>query len=47
VLYLSTTAGAWQNYGPNGSGEIVRIIGQAVEDHVLFLNPDRTYIENA
>lgn len=47
ILYVSTTAGTWQNYGPNGSGEIVRIIGYAVEQHLMFLDPGDTYIEVA
>ena len=46
ILYVSTTAGTWQDYPPNGSGEIVRIIGYAVESHLMFLDPDKTYIEN-
>lgn len=45
ILYISTTAGELQNYPPNGSGEIVRVVGTAVTSHKLFMNPDRTWLE--
>lgn len=47
IIYASTTAGSMQNYPPNGSGQIVRVIGYMITHQQIFLDPDRTWIENA
>jgi len=45
--YVSTTAGAITATAPSSTTEIVRIIGTALSTTVLFVNPDKTYIEIA
>ena len=47
IYYASTTPGAITNVMPDGSGDIVRIIGYALSTTQLFFNPDTTYIEVA
>ena len=47
VLYVSPTAGEWQNTVPTGSSEIVRVLGYSVSSTLFFLNPDTTWLELA
>ena len=53
-VYLSTTAGHFDFNAPSGSGDIVRILGYAIDDDgspatevLVYFNPDKTYIEIA
>lgn len=46
-LFVSTTAGTWQNTAPSGSGDVVRIIGYAFSTTVLYFDPDKSYVEVA
>ena len=43
--YISGTAGEWTNVAPSASGDIVRIVGYALNTTTLFFEPDCTYIE--
>lgn len=47
ILYVGLTAGTWTSTKPNGSGEVVRIIGYAISATEMYFNPDRTWIELA
>lgn len=47
MLYVSTTAGALTQTPPNGSGEMVQIVGVAESATVIFFNPEYTMIEVA
>jgi hypothetical protein len=44
-LYVSVTPGNPTETKPSGTGDIVRIIGQAYSADVLFFSPDNTYVE--
>ena len=47
-LYVSTTAGHIDFTAPSGNGEIVRIIGYAIQDDtdvLIYFDPDATYVE--
>lgn len=44
-LYLSTTAGAMTATPPSGTGDIVRVIGYALNSTTILFDPDRTYLE--
>ena len=50
-VYLSTTAGHFDFTAPSASGDIVRILGYAIDDDsgdvLIYFNPDNTYIEIA
>ena len=50
-VYLSTTAGHFDFTAPSASGDVVRILGYAIDDHsgdvLIYFNPDGTYIEIA
>lgn len=46
-LFVSTTAGTWQNTAPSGSGDVVRVIGYALSTTVLYFDPDKSYYEVA
>ena len=46
-LYVSTTAGGLTETAPSGTGDIVRIVGQAVSADVVYFNPDSAYAEVA
>ena len=50
-LYVSTTAGHFDFTAPSDSGDIVRIVGYAIDDHssdvLVYFNPDKTWIEIA
>ena len=50
-LYLSTTDGHFDFTAPSASGDIVRIVGYAIDDHssdvLVYFNPDKTWIEIA
>ena len=50
-LYISTTAGHFDFTAPSGSGDIVRIVGYAIDedggDVLVYFDPDKTYIEIA
>ncbi len=50
-VYLSTTAGHFDFTAPSASGDIVRVLGYAIDDHLgdvlIYFNPDRTWIEIA
>tara|TARA_Y100000310_G_C20694681_1_gene824704 strand:+ start:690 stop:1319 length:630 start_codon:yes stop_codon:yes gene_type:complete len=45
IQYVSTTEGEWTSTAPSGTGDIVRIIGYALDTTVLFFKPDNSYIE--
>ena len=45
MYYVSTVAGEMTNVMPEGTGDIVRIIGYALSTTQLFFRPDNTYIE--
>ena len=47
VLYLSTAIGNLTATAPSGSGDIVRVVGYAVTDDLIYFNPDGTYVEIA
>tara|TARA_R100000458_G_scaffold51097_1_gene51650 strand:+ start:464 stop:1381 length:918 start_codon:yes stop_codon:yes gene_type:complete len=48
-LYVSTTAGHFDFTAPSGSGDFVRIVGYAIDDHggdvLVYFNPDKTWVE--
>lgn len=44
LLYLSATAGGLTQTAPSGSGQTVRVVGQAVTADVIYFNPDNTWI---
>ena len=50
-LYVSTTAGHFDFNAPTDSGDYVRIVGYAIDDHsndiLVYFNPSKTYIEIA
>jgi len=50
-LYISTTAGHFDFTAPSGSGDIVRIVGYAIDedggDVLVYFDPDKTYVEIA
>tara|TARA_Y100001938_G_scaffold132569_1_gene190980 strand:- start:1865 stop:3127 length:1263 start_codon:yes stop_codon:yes gene_type:complete len=50
-VYLGTEAGHFDFTAPSGSGDIVRVLGYAIDDHLgdvlIYFNPDRTFIEIA
>ena len=50
-IYISTTLGHFDFTAPSGSGDIVRIVGHAIDDNsgniLIYFNPDSTYIEIA
>ena len=44
-LYLSdTTAGNMTATAPGSSGDVVRIVGYAVDSNTIFFNPGNTYV---
>jgi hypothetical protein len=45
IYYVSASAGEMTNVMPEGSGDIVRIIGYALSTTQFFFNPGTTYIE--
>jgi hypothetical protein len=46
-LYLSTTAGAITQIQPTGSGDIVRVVGYAINADLIYFNPSQDWIELA
>ena len=48
-VYLGTEAGHFDFTAPSASGDIVRVLGYAIDDHLgdvlIYFNPDRTWIE--
>ena len=50
-VYLSTIAGHLDFNVPSGVGDIVRVLGYAIDDHIgdvlIYFNPDRTWIERS
>ena len=54
-LYISTTIGHLDFTAPSDSGDLVRVVGYAIDDHtdsgntdvLIYFNPDKTYIELA
>ena len=45
TLYLSTTLGGLQSTAPTGAGDIIRIVGYAINNNTIFFCPDNTWIE--
>ena len=45
IMYVDTTPGQWTYSKPGSSGEIIRIIGYALDSTHLFFEPDRTWTE--
>ena len=45
-LYLSdsATTGLMTNTPPSDSGDVVRVVGYAVDSNVIYFNPDPTYV---
>ena len=50
-LYVSTTGGHFDFTAPSSSGDYVRIVGYAIDDHsgsvLVYFNPDNTFVEVA
>ena len=50
-VYVSTTAGHFDFTAPSGSGDIVRIVGYAIDDDsgdvLIYFKPDNTWVEIA
>ena len=54
-LYISTTAGHFDFTAPSGSGDFVRVVGYAIDNHaesssgdvLVFFNPSATWVEIA
>ena len=50
-LFLSTTAGHFDFTAPSSSGDFVRIVGYAIDEHsgdiLVYFNPDSTFVEIA
>jgi len=46
-LYLSTTQGEITQTQPTGSGDIVRIVGYAINADLIYFNPSQDWIELA
>ena len=50
-LYVSTTAGHFDFTAPSDSGDYVRVVGYAIDDHssdvLVYFNPSKTWIEIA
>jgi hypothetical protein len=50
-VYVSTTAGHFDFTPPSGSGDIVRIVGYAIDDDsgdvLIYFKPDNTWVERA
>jgi len=48
-LYVSTTAGHFDFTAPSGSGDFVRIVGYAIDDHsgdvLVRFDPDKSWVE--
>jgi len=46
-LYVSTTAGDLQTAVPSGSGNIVRLVGNMIDDgnNIIYFNPDSTWVQ--
>jgi len=44
-LYLSTTSGSMTNTPPSTSGQIVRIVGYALTEHIIYFKGDNTFLE--
>jgi len=47
-VYISTTAGHLDFTAPSGDGDIVRIVGYAIQDDtdvLIYFDPDPTYVE--
>jgi len=44
-LYISNTGGNPTNAAPDGSGDIVRILGYAYSADIAWFNPDNTFVE--
>ena len=47
IYYMSETAGGITATAPTTSGSIVRIVGYALSTTELFVDPDKTFVENA
>jgi len=45
MLYLSTTAGTYDDTAPSGTGDIVQILGFTIGSNKIYFNPSMTYIE--
>jgi len=45
--YIGGTAGELTNTVPSGTGTIVRIVGYAIGNNTLYLQPDATYVERS
>ena len=50
-VYLGTEAGHFDFNAPSSPGDIVRVLGYAIDDHLgdvlIYFNPDRTWIERS
>lgn len=44
-LFLALTDGNFTQTKPTGTGEMVRLVGYAITETVVYFNPDTTYIE--
>jgi hypothetical protein len=45
ILYLSATSGAITSTQPTGSGDIVRVVGYALDSRTIYFNPSQDWIE--
>jgi len=46
-LYVSTTAGGLTETAPSATGDVVRVVGYAVNADVVYFNPGSTWVEIA
>jgi hypothetical protein len=46
-LYISTTNGGFTTSSPNSSGNFVRVIGYALSNDYIYINPSQDYLEIA
>ena len=54
-IYVSTTPGHFDFTAPSGTGDFVRIVGYAIDDHnpgsgtdvLIYFDPDKTWVERA
>ena len=46
AVYMSDAAGYVSTYSPSGSGDVVRIVGHAIDNaNVIYFNPSPDWIE--
>ena len=43
-LYLSTTTGTLTTTAPNTSGDLIRVVGYAIDANHIYFCPDNTWV---